>query len=326
MRVVEILSRGGINEDLLNYVRGLECFEKITQSGKAGYISIRMIVEDEQVSDVLNEIETKLVEEHVVVYDVEAALPKEDREEEVEDLSVGRFFRTGREELRDVIVGPVNLSVNFIMMVVASAVVAGIGILQNNVAIIIGAMVIAPFLGPNMMISFGISLGDIRLVNRGMKVAIIATSIAVGISIIWGYTSSQIHDVPRDYVVSMQDVVLAFACGIAGALSLLSRQGTALVGVMVAAALLPPLISVGLFIGGGYYEAALNKAILYATNIVCLILSGIMMFYIAGITPVAWWEKEKARQHTTYAVVILLLLLIFLSLLIINISESINII
>lgn len=323
MHLVEVISKGPVNEELKQHVIGLDCFDKIVQTGKGGSVSIRVIVDDDDLSQVLADIEKKIVDERVVVYDVEAVLPLEDHEEDVKDLSIGRFFKTGKEELRGIIVDPVNLSANFIVMVIMSAIVAGIGILQNNVAIIIGAMVIAPFLGPNMLISFGITLGDMNMVYRGLKVAVIATLLAVGISILWGFTSSQIHDVPRDYVVSLQDVVLAFACGVAGALSLLSRQGTALVGVMVAAALLPPLISVGLFLGGGYYDAALNKGVLYATNIVCLILSGIVMFYISGITPISWWEKEKAKTNTIYAAIILSILLIFLSLLILKISKSI---
>ena len=323
MHLVEVLSKGPINENLKEHVISLDCFDKIVQTGKGGSVSIRVIVDDGDLSQILADIENKLIDERIVVYDVEAVLPLDNHEEVANDLSIGRFFKTGKEELRGIIVDPVNLSANFIIMVIMSAIVAGIGILQNNVAIIIGAMVIAPFLGPNMLISFGITLGDMKLVYRGLQVAIIATILAVVISILWGFTSSQIHDVPRDYVVSLQDVVLAFACGVAGALSLLSRQGTALVGVMVAAALLPPLISVGLFLGGGYYDAALNKGVLYAINIVCLNLSGIVMFYVSGITPNSWWEREKAKTHTIYAATILTILLIFLSLLIMKISGNI---
>ena len=133
-------------------------------------------------------------------------------------------------------------------MVILCAFVAGIGILQQNVAIIIGAMVIAPFLGPNMLISFGITLGSVKYIYRGLYVAVTATLLAIVISVLWGYGSDQIHEVPRDYVVSLQDIALAMACGFAGAMSMMSRQGMALVGVMVAAALLAQLIAAGLFL------------------------------------------------------------------------------
>lgn len=317
MQFVEVISRGSINDEIKKYIRELDCFYKDIQSGKGGSVSMRIVVEEDELSEILEELEKRVTEEKVVVYDVRAAIPDERKDNgEDEELAIGRFIKSSKEELREIVVGPVNLSFNFIIMVVMSAIVAGIGILQQNVAIVIGAMVIAPFLGPNMLISFGITLGSIKYVYRGLYVAAVATIIAVLISVLWGYGSDQIHDVPRDYIVSLQDIALAMACGFAGALSLMSRKGIALVGVMVAAALLPPLISAGLFLGGGYYEASLNKLILYTINIVSLILSGVIMFYVSGITPTVWWEKEQARKRMVYALIILGVLLAMLAVLV----------
>ncbi|MDX1684065.1 MAG: TIGR00341 family protein [Saprospiraceae bacterium] len=316
MQFVEIISSGPVNEELKNYIDDLECYHKIAHSGKGGAASVRLVVSDEELSSTLEELEKRLKEEKVVVYELNAVIPEDEEKDEEEELKIGRFFKTSREELRDVIESPVNLSINFFIMIIMSSIVAGIGILQQNVAIVIGAMVIAPFLGPNMLISFGITLGSTKLIYRGLYVGAIATAIAVIISVLWGVGSDQIHDVPRDYVVSYQDIALAMACGFAGALSVMSRQGVALVGVMVAAALLPPLISAGLFLGGGYYGASFNKVILFGINIVCLILSGVIMFYISGITPNTWWQKEQARKRTVNAVIVLGLLLSILAVLV----------
>lgn len=317
MQFVEIISNGPINESLRSFAEDLDCFYKDSQSGKGGSLSIRIIVDDDHLAEVLKQIDQRVQNEKVVVYDVKAVIPDQNNgKEEEEELAIGRFFKSSKEELRELIVRPVNLSVNFLIMVIMSAIVAGIGILQQNVAIIIGAMVIAPFLGPNMLISFGITLGSVKYIYRGLYVAVTATLLAIVISVLWGYGSDQIHEVPRDYVVSLQDIALAMACGFAGAMSMMSRQGMALVGVMVAAALLPPLIAAGLFLGGGYYEAAVNKLILYAINIISLILSGVIMFYSSGITPTIWYEKKMARKRTLYAVLILGALLMILGVLV----------
>jgi uncharacterized hydrophobic protein (TIGR00341 family) len=313
MHLIEVLSNGPINDDLNQYIESIECMHKIFQSGKSGAKSIRIVVPDKDFSTILKELDQYLVDEKVVVLNVVAVLPDITRESEAKELSIGRFFTANKEELRDLIVSPVNLSTNFLVMVILSTIVAGIGILQQNVAIIIGAMVIAPFLSPNMLISFGITLGDAKLVNRGLFVGFVATFIALFISIFWGGASGQLQDVPRDYSVTYQEIALAMACGFAGALSLLSRQGMTLVGVMVAAALLPPLIAGGLFLGAGDFESAANKFLLYTINVLCLILSSIVMFYFSGITPSAWWEKDKARQKTLYAIVVLVILLSFLA-------------
>ena len=323
MHLIEILSDGPINDDLRQYIDSVHCMHKISQSGKSGATSMRLIVMDDEFSQILKGMDQYLDQEKVIVMDVAAVLPDFTREEESKDLAIGRFFSANKEELRDLIVSPVNLSTNFLVMVILSTIVAGIGILQQNVAIIIGAMVIAPFLSPNMLISFGITLGDSKLVNRGLWVGLVATCLALFISIFWGGASGQLQEVPRDFSVSYQDIALAMACGFAGSLSLLSRQGMTLVGVMVAAALLPPLIAGGLFLGAGDYHAAANKLLLYTINVLCLVLSGIVMFYVSGITPSAWWEKDKARQKTWYAIVVLVILLAFLATMIYQFQERV---
>jgi uncharacterized hydrophobic protein (TIGR00341 family) len=312
MRLIEIISEGPLLKEFQEYIDTCNSKTRLYQTGKGGVVVVKLMVEDDDVNRILRDMENVKGEAKVFIYDVEGVIGLEEETKDDDDLELARFFTSSKEELRKHIIAPVNLSWNFLIMVFASSLVAGIGILQQNVAIIIGAMVIAPFLGPNMLISFGTTLGDLRLVRKGLYVAAVGTVIAVGISWIWGMTSSQVHFIDRGYAVTYQDVILAIACGVAGALSQLSRQGTTLVGVMVAAALLPPLISAGLYLGGGYYEEAWHKVILFVTNIVCLILSGIVVFYSAGIRPSAWWEREEAVRKTRFALLILIVILLFL--------------
>ncbi len=94
--------------------------------------------------------------------------------------------------------------------------------------------------------------------------------------------------------------------------SILSGQGSTLVGVMVAAALLPPLIRSGLLVGGADYKNALNSFLIFSTNIVCLNIAGIITFYLAGIRPRRWWEKEIANKKTRSAFIVWTLALMIL--------------
>lgn len=280
-----------------------------------------MVIDDDEVVSSLEELEVRRGDAKAYIYNIEGVLGLEQQKDEDDDLELARFFTSSKEELRKLIIAPVNLSWNFLIMVIASSLVAGIGLLQKNVAIVIGAMVIAPFLGPNMLMAFGTVLGDLKLVRKGFLVAGVGTILAILISLIWGFLSDDVQTLNRGFVVTYQDVVLAFACGVAGALSQLSRQGTTLVGVMVAAALLPPLISAGLHFGAGHMDDAWNKLVLYATNIVCLIASGIIVFYLAGISPNNWWEKEKAKNRTRDSLIILLVILLLLMAVIYNLNS-----
>lgn len=320
MRLLEIISEGPFSDEMQTFIDEFQCTTKLYQTGRGGTNIVKLVIQDDEVVHTLKILDAIRGDSKACIYNIEGTIGITEEKEDEDDLGLARFFTSSKEELRKQIISPVNLSWNFLIMVIASSFVAGIGILQQNVAIVIGAMVIAPFLGPSMLIAFGTTLGDIKLIRKGIYVAMVGTLLAVAISFIWGLASSQVHAIDRTYTVTMQDVLLALSCGVAGALSQLGRQGTTLVGVMVAAALLPPLISGGLYLGGGYYDEAWHKIILFFTNVVCLVSSGIIVFYLAGITPSNWWEKDAARDKTKVALIVLGLMLLLLMAAIYNLN------
>jgi len=93
-----------------------------------------------------------------------------------------------------------------------------------------------------------------------------------------------------------------------------SRAGAR--GVMVAVALLPPLMLFGLVLGNGQLQVSLNALLLFATNVVCLNISAVAMFFIQGVRPNSWWKAEQAKKQTRIAIAVWLALLAVLSILI----------
>jgi uncharacterized hydrophobic protein (TIGR00341 family) len=104
--------------------------------------------------------------------------------------------------------------------------------------------------------------------------------------------------------VGLSDIVLALASGAAGALAFTSGLSAALIGVMVAVALLPPLVTLGLLVGAGEFRMALGAMLLFLTNIICVNLAGVATFLFQGIRPLSWWEAAKAKKATYYAIVL----------------------
>lgn len=284
-------------------------------------ITYKVLIRDDASKELLRTLEKRAIH-RVLIYPVEGTLPKvsDSADTTGEKIRIGKFITLSKEELYHDIDRPVSLSVNYILMVVLSSLVAGIGILKNNVAIIIGAMVIAPFLAPNMSLAFGTTLGDLHIIKKSLVTALAGTFIALAISVLWGFFTEDVDGILRDPHIEYQDVVLALVCGFAGAISILSAQGSTLVGVMVAAALLPPLIRSGLLLGGADYKNALNAFLIFSTNIVCLNMAGIITFYLAGIRPRLWWEKETAKKKTRSAFTIwtVALLLLILSIMLLS--------
>jgi len=89
------------------------------------------------------------------------------------------------------------------------------------------------------------------------------------------------------------------------------------VGVMVAVALLPPLASLGLLLGSGYLFPALGAGLLLITNIICVNLAGVIVFWGQGVRPTSWWEEKRAQKATKISVVVCAGLLALLALAII---------
>jgi uncharacterized hydrophobic protein (TIGR00341 family) len=125
-----------------------------------------------------------------------------------------------------------------------------------------------------------------------------------------------IHEVTSRTEVGLGDITLALASGTAGVLSFTAGLSTALIGVMVAVALLPPLVVFGLLIGAGEIDTAMGALLLFMTNIICVNLSGVATFLIQGVRPLSWWEAASAKKATQKAMLIWGLLLAILVLLI----------
>ena len=96
--------------------------------------------------------------------------------------------------------------------------------------------------------------------------------------------------------VRLDGVALAIAAGAAAALSMAKGQGAVLVGVMVAAALLPPGAAFGLFFGAGEMALALRAGLLLTLNVASLILAALAVFYLRKIRPRRWIERRGAER------------------------------
>jgi len=226
--------------------------------------------------------------------------------------------RLSREELRSDILDLTKISGIYLIMVIISAIVAGIGLLRGNTAVVIGAMVIAPLLGPNVALSFATTLADFELVKRSILALIVGVLSAFLVSVTWGLfidVDPSIPEIASRTVINISDITLALASGTAGVLAITTGTATNLVGVMVAIALLPPIVASGLLVGSGHFSMAIGAALIFFNNIICINLAGIITFHILGIRPRTWWKEEKAKKAVRYSLIIwgfLLLILVTL--------------
>lgn len=267
--------------------------------GEDGLRIIRLLVPDDQLQSALDTLQGVLGAQHaarIVVLPVEAFLPKTEDEEK---RSREDKASASREALYDSAEKSARLDGNFLTLVALSTVVAAIGLIQNSAAVVIGAMVIAPLLGPNLALSFGTALGDWSLMRKALWSLAAGIGLAVGLSVGLGVCWPMELDSPElssRTTAGIDSVVLALASGAAAALSLVSGLSSTLVGVMVAVALLPPAAAAGLMVGVGEWELAEGAGLLLAVNVVCVNLAGKVVFLFKGVRPRTWMEKKKARK------------------------------
>jgi len=263
----------------------------------------------------------------VVVMPIEATLP---RQEETEDTSEApdaaktmSKTTTLREELYQKVSNDSRLNWDFIILTVLSSIVAAIGLNEDSVAIVIAAMVIAPLLGPILAFALAIALGDLSLMKQATKTAMTGLAIgflfALALACFMPVNIESLELVSRT-IIGPEIIALALASGAAAALSLSTGISSALVGVMVAVALLPPSVASALFLGAGEPEKAAGAALLLALNVVCAILSAQLVFVFKGVRPRTWLSQRKASRAIKVNAAIWAALLVALAALSIKLS------
>lgn len=253
----------------------------------------------------------------VLILSIEATLPPEaEQEDEPADPPTddGRPppDRVSREELYQDVSSAAALTPVYLATVALSTAVAAAGLIRGDVAVIIGAMVIAPLLGPNVAFALGISLGDSDLMKHAAKASAAGVAVAFALSLAAGAVfpiDPTVDELANRTRVGLADLAIALAAGSAGSLAYTSGLPTAIIGVMVAVALLPPLVAAGLLLGTGEPELAAGSAVLTLVNFTCINLAAVATFFARRVRPRTWWESEKAKRAMRVAVTSWLILL-----------------
>ncbi|UCD75661.1 MAG: TIGR00341 family protein [Phycisphaerales bacterium] len=287
---------------------------------------LRVLVSSEHTETICDLLEGRFAGREgfrLMLLPVEATIPRIEAPEPeqappVAEPPKSKGRRISREELYDDIAETARLSTVYFVMVVLSAVVAAIGLLRGSVAILIGAMVIAPLLGPNVALALATTLADFALARRAIGITVSGIAVALVCAVAMGLVipvDPSMSELASRTEIGYGDVILALASGVAGALAFTTGVPSALIGVMVAVALVPPLVTAGLMMGSGHWQPAGGAALLLACNIVCINLAGVVTFIAQGIRPRTWCEAEKAKRATWLAIglwVVLLIVLIVL--------------
>lgn len=225
--------------------------------------------------------------------------------------------KIAREELhqraKDLIPGRMT----FFTMSTVSAVVATAGILMDSAAVVVGSMVIAPLIGPALAASVGTVLDDAELFRTGVWWQLIGVTLAVASATAFALLVRHVYLIPPGTVITdiaqVQErlapnflaLAIALGAGVAGALSLSTGVSAALVGVMIAVALIPPAAVVGIGIAWGMPGVVLAASILMILNVLAINLAALGVFWYRGYRPSRWFRIDVVKTQTLRHILVL---------------------
>ncbi|WP_238418779.1 TIGR00341 family protein [Gordonia sp. 'Campus'] len=177
----------------------------------------------------------------------------------------------------------------FWLMLTLSGIIAVSGVVADSTATVIGAMIVAPLSTPILGIGLGIVTGRGRLVLASLGYVLAGVVLVT----ILGVVFAQLLPNPTNVLANSQvlgrtsptlvDLLAALATGMAGAVAITRRDvGDVLPGVAIAISLVPPLGVVGVCLGSGAPSLALGAFVLFASNVVAMIITSLVVLTIAG--------------------------------------------
>ncbi len=213
----------------------------------------------------------------------------------------------------------------YVIMTVVSAVIATAGLLLDSPATVVGSMVIAPLIGPAMAAAVGSVIDNGELFRRGVALQLLGVGLAIVSATLFaafvqmanlvppGLDPLSLSEVAERLSPSVLSLAVALGAGVAGAVSLMTGVSAALVGVMIAVALIPPAATVGIGIAWGDPSLAVGSAVLVAVNVLSINLAALVVLWYAGYRPEQFFRHDRAKVATLKRVAVLVAAIALLS-------------
>ncbi|MFD2787406.1 DUF389 domain-containing protein [Hymenobacter rubripertinctus] len=220
-----------------------------------------------------------------------------------------RFLRH-RFNLRDDMATPAEIladieaSVSFrgtnLWVLIFAILIASVGLNVNSTAVVIGAMLISPLMGPLVTLGYGLSTNNPGLLRRGLR----SLGLAVGISLLTStlyFWLTPLSGAQSELLARTEptiwDVLIALFGGLAGAVGLTRQEkSNVLPGVAIATALMPPLCTAGYGLASGNFKYALGASYLFSINCVFITLASFLVMSFLKLPTYNFQDEDRAKR------------------------------
>ncbi|AEH37445.1 TIGR00341 family protein [Halopiger xanaduensis] len=327
MRLVEILvpeeKRDVVEETLED--EGLDFTLIQEESREEPSVVITFPLPAPAVESVLDKLrETGIGEDSYTVV-VEAETVVSEGYDELEKRYAQTTARISREEMQSRAKDLTPELSTYVVMMVLSMFVATAGLLLDSPAVVVGSMVIAPLIGPALGASVGTVINDRALFRRALKQQAIGLGVGVVTATAFAFvirTAGLVSPMIDIFAVSqiesrltpdLLSLVIAVGAGVAGAWTLTAGTSVALVGVMMAVAVVPPLGVVGIGIAWGLPAVAVAAGVLVLVNMLTINITSLAVLWYKGYRPDTWFQQDEARVTTQKRAVVFAATILVLS-------------
>ncbi len=224
------------------------------------------------------------------------------------------------EEIHNSITQGISFKGTNIWILVCAIIIASVGLNTNSTAVIIGAMLISPLMGPINGMGYSIAIHDFGLLRQSLKnfgFAVLASIIASTIY----FTITPVHTAHSELLArtspTIYDVLIALFGGFAGIIAISSKQkGNVIPGVAIATALMPPLCTAGYGLATFQFSFFYGAFYLFTINTVCIayasvLISQMLKFPIRDIN-ISETKKKRINQALSIILIIIILPSIYL--------------
>jgi len=176
----------------------------------------------------------------------------------------------------------------YLVMTVISAAIATLGLMLGSPAVVIGAMLVSPMMGPIVALGFSLTLLDWDELKRALFAVGIGLALALAVALVLTWVSP-LKEPTAEILARTRpnffDLLIAVFSGVAGAYAVVRQRGETIIGVAIATALMPPIATIGFGLGTGDWRIAGGAFFLFMTNLVAIALAATLTAGFFGFRP-----------------------------------------
>ena len=185
------------------------------------------------------------------------------------------------------------LSGSYLLLTGLSAAIAMLGLLLSSPAVIIGAMLLSPLMGPIVLLGFSFWMLDWMATRRALASLALGFGLAFVVALLLTL-ASPLKEATTEILArsrpTLFDLLVAIFSGIAGGYAVIRQRGETVIGVAIATALMPPVATIGFGVGVGEWRIAMGALLLFATNLVAIAVA-------AAAVAAAYGFRARMQRH-----------------------------